>query len=162
MGYFDAGLAELKWPDQQQLNVSMASSEGGYKVPGENRRASSAVDAKRIATRYAQMHAAWGLPGSKVLVNGVGDTSKLGWMVSWRRRQGKVLLPIRLDVLVERSGRITELIARNISDPRLPPVRINESKAVAAAYAHFHKTNEREAQTILLAQQYGLRFSWRP
>ncbi|MGW3375675.1 VanZ family protein, partial [Streptomyces hydrogenans] len=90
---------------------------------------------------------------------------ELGWVVEWRRWRGKILMPMRLNILIEPSGRMTDLIARRIQDPALPPVKITEAEAWKRFESH-HKLKpgqgERE-EPVYLAERNGdeWRVHWR-
>ncbi|MFF5977001.1 VanZ family protein [Streptomyces sp. NPDC012769] len=129
------GYAELTWPDQEKLTVHFTPTSQGegtyaYWIPGASRSVSTAEQAQQIATLYTQRHAAWALPGSQVKVWPVDAGDKnLGWIVERRRWQGKLLMPMRLDILIEPSGRMVDLIARNVADPKTPPSKLSEQQA---------------------------------
>ncbi|MFE1962970.1 VanZ family protein [Streptomyces sp. NPDC059479] len=159
------GAAELKWPGKGEFNVNLIPSrveEGhGYSVDGAPAGANTKEDAELIATKYAERHASWGLDNSEITVEPVDEDKNFGWMVSWRRWNGKVLLPMRLDILIEPSGKLTDLITRNIPDPELPPVKHSEKEAWDSLAAHFSLKGEEfeKIEPVLLAQQRGS--SWR-
>ncbi|WP_405987318.1 VanZ family protein [Streptomyces sp. NBC_00872] len=159
------GVAELKWPGKEEFNVNLIPSrveEGhGYSVDGIPARADKKEDAERMATKYAERHASWGLDNSEITVEPVDQDQDSGWMVSWRRWNGKVLLPMRLDVLIEPSGKLTDLMTRNIPDPELPPVKRSEKEAWNSLEEHFSLKGEKfeRMEPALLAQQRD--GSWR-
>ncbi|MET8974651.1 VanZ family protein [Streptomyces sp. NPDC004539] len=128
------GYAEISWPDREQFTAHFTPSSHGegvhaYEIPGVSRRVGTAQDAKKVAEEYAASYAPWALPGSKVSVRAIDETVGIGWMVEWRRRSGDVLMPMRLNIAIEPSGRMIDLIARHIEDPRLPESRIGEREA---------------------------------
>ncbi|MGW6741324.1 VanZ family protein [Streptomyces sp. NPDC055025] len=159
------GAAELKWPGKDEFNVNLIRSsveEGhGYSIDGIPVKADAKEDAERIATKYAERHASWGLDNSEISVEPVDQDQDFGWMVSWRRWNGKVLLPMRLDVLIEPSGKLTDLMTRNIPDPELPPVKRSEKEAWNSLEEHFSLKGEKSKRMdpVLLAQQRD--GSWR-
>ncbi len=134
----DEGFAELSWPDQEQLMVSLEStSEPGpssFPVKGSTAAPKDADGALAIATRYAKERFPWGLRGSEPTVHPVGDDAAFGWMVNWRSQADGVLMPMRLDIQVNRSGRISQLLTRKVDSPiQLPDRRVPEERAAAAA-----------------------------
>ncbi|MFE0650749.1 VanZ family protein [Streptomyces sp. NPDC059534] len=131
------GSVELSWPDRRKftayLDMSNTGDPSGYFVPGRSGSPSSIQEAAKTARSYAETSAPWGLEGSVPSSVAVGEKAELGWMTSWRRRNADgVLMPMRLDVQVDRSGRVTQLIALNIADPALPVPRITKDQAVSA------------------------------
>lgn len=129
------GYAELTWPDQEKLAVHFIPTSQGegnhaFWIPGASRQVHTAEQAVEVATAYAQRHAPWAVQKSDVRVWPVdADDESLGWVVERRRWHGRILMPMRLDIRIEPSGRMVDLIARNVADPELPPVRIGEQQA---------------------------------
>lgn len=128
------GFTEITWPDREQFTVHFTPTYHGegvyaYKIPEVSRPSRSAQEAKLIATRYASQYAPWALRGSKVSVRALDDRSDIGWIVEWRRWRGKVLMPMRLDIVIEPSGRMTDLMVRRIDDPNLPQERVSDVEA---------------------------------
>ncbi|MFJ3901794.1 VanZ family protein [Streptomyces sp. NPDC090025] len=134
----DEGFVELSWPDRRtvQASLDMADSgrPSGYPVSGTTTPTADAAAARALATRYAEEHAPWGLTGgAKPVTVPVGERAELGWMTSWRRQNAAgVLQPMRLDIQIDRSGTVTQLIMRDIADPRLPRPRVSRTDAVDA------------------------------
>ncbi|MFF9870145.1 VanZ family protein [Streptomyces sp. NPDC013953] len=165
------GYAELTWPDREKFTVHFTPINQGegthaYWIPGASRPVHSADEAKQIATSFAQRYAPWALHDSKVVVRPVDTHAKdLGWVVEWRRWHGKLLMPMRLDILIEPSGRMTDLIARHIEDPKLPQTRIGEDEAWKKLESH-HKIKpgqgKRGEPIYLLERRAGQwRVHWR-
>lgn len=155
-----AGAAELSWPNEEQFTVNLIPSqvESGHAltVPGATGQANTAQQALSIATAYAERHASWALIDSKATVTALDDEENIGWMISWRRWSGPVLMPMRLDIQVEPSGRITDLILREIADPKLPRVRYSEEKAWSTFSDHFEldeKAAKRSEPTLLAVRR---------
>ncbi|MFE0728297.1 VanZ family protein [Streptomyces antibioticus] len=128
------GFVELSWPDREKFTAHFTPSHYGegvhaYKVPGISRSVTTADGAQEIATAYASDYAPWAASDSKVTVRRIDDKADVGWMVEWRRWKNDVLMPMRLNIAVEPSGRIIDLIARNVADPELPEQRITEAEA---------------------------------
>lgn len=137
--YFGNGMAELSWPDQWDFTVQVMSAtdepSGAFSVPGA---AAGTAAAKRpvgdkeavlIARAYADRFAPWGTRNAKVEVARPDDGGPPGWVVSWRRYEGEVVLPHRFDVRIDEEGRVSELTERKVADPQLPPVRVTEGEA---------------------------------
>lgn len=131
----EKGSAELSWPDREQLSVELEHSstpgDASFPVPGVSERPRNGREALLIAERFARQTFPWGATNSKVEIYPVGEQAELGWIASWRRRVNGVLMPMRLDVQVNRAGRISQLLARHVDDPdRLPRVSLKEPDAV--------------------------------
>ncbi|OKJ52378.1 hypothetical protein AMK27_31770 [Streptomyces sp. CB02009] len=157
------GFAEMTWPDREKLTVHFTPTSQGegtyaYKIPGAGQHVGTAEQAQQVATHFAQRYAPWALRDSKVRVWSA-DTSvqSSGWVVEWRRWQGKILMPMRLDILIEPSGRMTDLIARKVNDPKLPPIAVNEATAWKRFnYQHKLKPGQgKREEPVLLAERRG-------
>ncbi|WP_407548677.1 VanZ family protein [Streptomyces sp. Pv4-95] len=158
----DEGSAELTWPDASQLNVSLESSSqttpSSFAIPGVTKRPAGKEDALPIARRYAQQHFPRELRGAEPRVYPVGDRAELGWIVSWRRRNGGgVLMPMRLDVQINTAGRVSQLLVRNDKDPHdLPALNVDKATAQRTALQALHQPKGhkvRVADSELLAVQ---------
>lgn len=154
------GFAEMTWPDCEQFTAHFTPTYHGegtyaYTIPDVSRPARTAQEAERIATDYAAQYAPWALQRSKVTVRSLDDKDDIGWIVEWRRWQGKVLMPMRLDVVIEPSGRMTDLMVRQIDDPELPRASIGEAEAWKAFEAHFdlEPHGGQRAEPIYLAER---------
>ncbi|MCX5226815.1 VanZ family protein [Streptomyces sp. NBC_00233] len=165
------GFAEMTWPDREKITVHFTPTSQGegtyaYQIPGANHQVGKAEQAQQVATHFAQRYAPWALRDSKVRVWPVdANVQSLGWVVEWRRWQGKVLMPMRLDIVIEPSGRMTDLIARNVDDPRVPPVAVNEGMAWKK-FESQHKIKPgqgKREEPVLLAERQGgeWRVHWR-
>nr|WP_272921130.1 VanZ family protein [Streptomyces sp. SID2119] len=129
--YFGNGMAELSWPDQWDFTVQIMSStdepSGVFSVPGAAAGTAAAKrpvgdkEAALIARAYADRFAPWGTRNAKVEVARPDDGGPPGWVVSWRRYEGEVVLPPRFDVRIDEEGRVSELTERKVADPQLPP-----------------------------------------
>ncbi|MEV4877223.1 VanZ family protein [Streptomyces cyaneofuscatus] len=145
--YFGNGMAELSWPDQWDFTVQVMSAtdepSGAFSVPGAAAGAAAAKrpvgdkDAVLIARAYADQFAPWGTRNAKVQVARTDDGLP-GWLVSWRRYEGDVVLPHRFDVRIDEEGRVSELTERKVADPELPPVRVTEAEAWKTFEKSFH------------------------
>ncbi|MBD0710592.1 MULTISPECIES: VanZ family protein [unclassified Streptomyces] len=137
------GYAELTWPDRQKLTVHFTPTSQGegvhaYWIPGISRPVRTAQEAQSVATLFARRHTPWALRDAQIKVWPVDASVKdLGWVVEWRRRQGELLMPMRLDILIEPSGRLTDLIARDVEDPKLPRIGIGREAAWKKFEAHY-------------------------
>ncbi|MFF1351551.1 VanZ family protein [Streptomyces sp. NPDC058322] len=156
------GFAELSWPDKEQLTVSLENSSkpgpGSFPVTGAGAAPKTADEALHIATKYAKERFPWGLKDSYVKSFPVGDDAEFGWMVSWRSRIDGVLMPMRLDVQINRAGRVSALLTRHTEDAvGLPPRRVSEKQAAAAA-SKFAGGAKTEAGNLLAIRREG---EWR-
>ncbi|MFR9673564.1 VanZ family protein [Streptomyces sp. TR02-1] len=153
------GAAELTWPDRERFRVDLVPSYLGTKqsfaIPGATGPVDSADGAAARATAYAKKFAPWALQDSRRTATAQGEGEGLNWMVSWRREKDGILMPMRLDVVIEPSGRLTNLLARHIDDPALPPLNTSQADAWAAMEQHFHRTasDSRKSEPVLLAQR---------
>ncbi|MFD0141450.1 MULTISPECIES: VanZ family protein [unclassified Streptomyces] len=164
------GYAELTWPDREKLTVHFTPSSQGegthaFWIPEASRPVHTAQDAEDVATRFTKRHAPWALRDSKVKVWPIDASTNLGWVIERRRWQGEILMPMRLDILIEPSGRMTDLIARHVEDPQLPPVSIGKDAAWKKFEDH-HKLKpgqgEREEPVHLVERhQNQWRVHWR-
>ncbi|WP_367825468.1 hypothetical protein [Streptomyces sp. LMG1-1-1.1] len=89
----------------------------------------------------------------------------LGWLVEWRRWHGDLLMPMRLSILIEPSGRMTDLIARHVDDPKVPRGVVTKDMAWKS-FESRHKLKPDEAQrevpVYLVERQDGeWRIHWR-
>jgi hypothetical protein len=155
------GFAELSWPDREQFTAHFTPSSNGegvhaYHIPGISHPITTAEQAKEIAVAYARHYAPWAAPHAKITVRPIDDKIDVGWIVEWRRWKDNVLMPMRLDIAVEPSGRVIDLIARKVGDPDLPPARISEAQAWAVFEQHLklNKTGQAQRQRpVYLAQR---------
>ncbi|MFD3336667.1 VanZ family protein [Streptomyces sp. NPDC058700] len=154
------GFAELSWPDRERFTAHFSPASNGdgnqaYRIPGISHPITTADQAKQIASAYADRYAPWAKPDAKITVRAIDDEIKVGWMVEWRRWKNDVLMPMRLSIAIEPSGGLSDLIARNIADPYLPPANINEAKAWEVFDQH-HKLKPGQGtrqQPVYLAQR---------
>ncbi|MFB9437150.1 VanZ family protein [Streptomyces showdoensis] len=113
--FVGGGSAELRWPGrdtfQAYLDMSSTGEPSGYPLPGVNVSPSGGQQAQEVARTYAARHAAWGLRGARPRTTKVDEKAELGWTTSRRRHDANgVLLPMRLDVQVDRAGRVTGVV----------------------------------------------------
>lgn len=90
-------------------------------LPGvENRQPKSDDDAIQQAESFVRGRFPWALAGSQPMVDptapGTGQKT-----VGWRKRVEGVLMPMRMDVVVEPDGRISAFTGRNEPGPATPP-----------------------------------------
>ncbi|MGY5058290.1 VanZ family protein [Streptomyces sp. 900105755] len=132
-----SGFLQMSWPDRADITASLDMSdtgaESGFPVHGVTTKPATAQQAREIATIYARQHYPWGVPHSRVQVSAVGDNATLGWLVGYRRYVNGVLMPMRLDVQVDRAGRISQLSAHEASDVAIAKTSVTKKEAEAAA-----------------------------
>lgn len=132
------GSAELRWPGrdtfQAYLDMTSTGEPSGYPLPGAKASPVDEQQAQEIAGAYAARHASWGLRDARPRTTKVDANAELGWMTSWRRHDANgVLMPMRLDIQVDRGGLVTQIVMTNIPDPPLPsPPRVRKEGAIAA------------------------------
>ncbi|MDQ0986172.1 putative small secreted protein [Streptomyces sp. V2I9] len=93
-------------------------------LPGvENQRLKSDDDAIQQAESFVRGRFPWALAGSQPMVDptapGTGQKT-----VGWRKRVEGVLMPMRMDVVVEPDGRISAFTGRNEPGPATPPAHV--------------------------------------
>ncbi|MFD8739984.1 VanZ family protein [Streptomyces sp. NPDC059618] len=112
---------QISWPDatraEYDLEIAAQGENHGYRVPGALHPASTPEQAIAVATVYARAHTPWALSGVHPTVTPVPH---IGWMISWRRHVHNVLMPMRLDIEIDREGRIEQLISRHLPDVSVP------------------------------------------
>ncbi|NBM17665.1 VanZ family protein [Streptomyces sp. GC420] len=168
MASFKEGFAELSWPDRRKFTASLDMSDtgqpSGFPVSGNSTVPANANDAEKIASLYARSHAAWGIKEAQTTASAVGSEAELGWMISWRRRDANgVLMPMRLDIQVDRTGRVSQLIMLDIPDPSVTSPSIAKADAVKEVLKQVKLGApglENKAGAELLAQQVS--GQWRP
>lgn len=139
------GFAELTWPDREKITVHFTPTGRGegthaYWVPDASRPLTTAAEAQQVATLFAQRYAPWALRDSKVTASPVDASEKnLGWLVEWRRWHGNLLMPMRLSILLEPSGRMTDLIARHVDDPKVPRGLVTEHYTAGLHHSPQHR-----------------------
>ncbi|MEV7278383.1 VanZ family protein [Streptomyces sp. NPDC093111] len=131
------GSAELRWPGrdtfQAYLDMTSTGRPSGYPLPGATASPVDERQAQEVARAYAARHAAWGVRDARPRTTKVDEAAELGWMTSWRRYDANgVLMPMRLDVQVDRGGLVTQIVMTNIPDPRLSSPRVRKKDAVEA------------------------------
>ncbi|MFC9792811.1 VanZ family protein [Streptomyces sp. NPDC127584] len=165
------GTAEMTWPDREKFTVHFTPTRLGegtyaYRIPGTSRPVRTSGQAQQVATRFAENYAPWALRDSEVGVRQAGSTVEdSGWIVEWRRQRNDILMPMRFGLLIEPSGRIGALIARDVDDPKLPPVTVTEATAWNGFETdHQVRSEKGEHRTaVLLAerQESAWRVYWR-
>ncbi|GAA2417719.1 hypothetical protein GCM10010420_55080 [Streptomyces glaucosporus] len=168
----DQGFAYLSWPDADQFSASLASSSqdesSGFPVPGTDAAPQDESDALAIAQRYAKNHYAWALKDSEADITPVGVDGDLGWLVSWRRVHDGILMPMRLDVQVGTSGRVTQLFVRHVDDPTSFPERNIDKEEAKAFLRDYVKKSSSELSSssmhvhdlIAVKRENGWRIEW--
>ncbi|GAA2807343.1 hypothetical protein GCM10010441_35170 [Kitasatospora paracochleata] len=161
--FLSAGMLDVSWPDRTSITADLVASdsgpESGYPVQGVAGPAASDRDAVDIATAYARQRFPSDLPGSQVTVEPVGDNASLGWLVSRRRYRDNVLMPMRLDVQVDRAGRISQLSAVDVADPaELPTVTVSKDIAGRTALNLVPSCQKVEVGDLLAVRHEG---AWR-
>ncbi|MEV7239526.1 VanZ family protein [Streptomyces sp. NPDC051020] len=115
----------------------ITGSTASPSLPGVSQsRVRTDEDAIRQATDFVRNRFPWALKKSKVNVNptvaGTGQRT-----VAWRQRVEGVLMPMRMDVVVEPTGRISAFTGRNEPGPATPPghkISVAKAREIAAGY----------------------------
>ncbi|MFJ7492643.1 VanZ family protein [Streptomyces sp. NPDC097727] len=110
------GFVNFTTPEDFVTGSTLAES-----LPGvTNRPVETDDEATRQATSFVQSRFPWALKASKPMVDptvaGTGQKT-----VGWRQRVEGVLMPMRMDVVVEPNGRISAFTGRNEPGPSVPP-----------------------------------------
>ncbi|MEW1753018.1 VanZ family protein [Streptomyces angustmyceticus] len=137
MASLPVGFVQVNWPKGNEITASLDMSDSGkssgFPVPGSPAHIKKSTEAKKVATTYAEKHFPWALAGSTAEVSPVGDDAALGWMVSWRKRLHGVLMPMRLDVQIDRAGHVSQLSTRKSPDVDVPAIRVSKDNAIQRA-----------------------------
>ncbi|MEV0415490.1 VanZ family protein [Streptomyces sp. NPDC050448] len=147
----DVGFTEVAWPSLKPVR--------GTRSLETHRTAADAelpADAQvHSAQTYVKAHFAWA-DGATVTSSPLGDTGRR--LVSWRRTDRGVLMPMRLDVVVDGSGLVASFVALDEPNPSLPPVQVDDvqARAIAAEAA----PGQHLGTPVLLAMSIADR--WRP
>ncbi|MFJ2058361.1 VanZ family protein [Streptomyces sp. NPDC087908] len=167
------GTAEMTWPDREKFTVHFSPTNPGegegtyaYRIPGTSRPVRTSGQAQQVATRFAESYAPWALRDSEAGVRQARSTVEdSGWIVEWRRQRNDTLMPMRFGLLIEPSGRIGALLARDVDDPKLPPVAVTENTAWNAFATHHQvrpaKGERRTAVLLAERQKSAWRVYWR-
>ncbi|MEU2558957.1 VanZ family protein [Streptomyces longispororuber] len=159
------GEATLSWPKKDHFNVSLeTSSEPGpnsYPVDGASHTALDSAKAYDLARRYAGEHYPWALRGSTHRTYPVGEKAEFGWLTSWRFVKDGVVMPAKLDVEINRAGRVSQLnVESGPADVDLPPVKVTQQQAVARVRAAQTTLDGIRVKARRLAA-YEVRGQWR-
>ncbi|MFJ3880756.1 VanZ family protein [Streptomyces sp. NPDC090077] len=123
-----SGFTSFAWPSLTPLRGTRSVEADG---PATGAAVAADEQVER-AQRYMRAHFPWaGRAGTTSWP--VGDTGRR--LVSWRHRVDGVLMPMRLDVVVDRAGAVASFAAVDEPDPTLPPALVDEARARAAAQA---------------------------
>ncbi|MFC9304992.1 VanZ family protein, partial [Streptomyces albidoflavus] len=151
---FKNGTAQLSWPDQNDFSALLEAES----APGENSFASEPSltppkresDAEAIAVRYTEARYPHHLKNSFIRTFPVGEDAEFGWITSWRVIDDGVLLPHRLDVQVNRAGRISQLVVREFTEEySLAGDRISETSAMKRVEEQVGITPEEASEHLL-------------
>ncbi|TDU74493.1 hypothetical protein [Streptomyces sp. KS 21] len=145
------GFTAFAWPSLEPLrgmrNVEADPPAAGAALP--------AADQVRQAESWMRARFPWAARAAASSWP-VGDTGRR--VVSWRHVVDAVLMPMRLDIVVDRAGGIVSFSAVDEPDPPLPPVAVDEARARAVAAAA--RPGPSVGTPVLLAVPSG--GGWRP
>ncbi|WP_410540000.1 VanZ family protein [Streptomyces sp. KL2] len=148
----DDGLLQILWPGQEQIS----GSTNAPTLPGvPDRKVDSDQDAVRQATAFVRTRFPWALKDSETTVypTVAGSPART---VSWRRRVDGVLMPMRMDVVVESTGRISAFTARDQKPPAdLPAHKLTEEQARRAAAEHIRISKVIGSELLLSKTSQG-------
>ncbi|MFE9118200.1 VanZ family protein [Streptomyces sp. NPDC007172] len=146
----DRGTISGWWPDRT-LEKAWASDR--HHDTGKL----SAAQAGAVARAFARTHFPESLAGSDEAIRTLDDGPDAAYLVTYRRRRQGVLMPMRLDFTITRSGRMIGFTSEAVKDPVLPRATVAET----AARRQAAKTAGAEPTSAqLLARQVG--GQWRP
>ncbi|MEV8451643.1 VanZ family protein [Streptomyces sp. NPDC052095] len=143
--------ASLSWPDRANFSVELeafrAPNPDSFPVDGASGDPENADAAYAIAHRYAISHYGWALKGTDHESTPVGDGAESGWLVSWRNIEDGVVMPRRLDVQIDRAGRVSRLnVQRGPLSVALPPRRVDRARAESIVTGTFPKGSRAEVE----------------
>ncbi|MFJ7269313.1 hypothetical protein ACIQV3_22175 [Streptomyces sp. NPDC099050] len=118
----DSASLQFSWPDRRELRMS--SSLPVESVPEAQRMGKEPATAAAVA--YMRQHFPWARDAA-VKAEPSGDMGD--WHISWKKTAAGVLMPLRLDLVVDARGRIASFSSRDIPDPRLAPVLVDAAAA---------------------------------
>ncbi|MEU6125984.1 VanZ family protein [Streptomyces sp. NPDC047123] len=127
--------AEMAWPSKLSFTASLEYSDTptdrSFPIDGKEHPRLTGAQAKKLATQYARAHYPWVRDATSVTATPVAD-GRLGWLVSWRTVEDRILMPAMLDVQINTVGRISQLhVTRGPSHfDHLPPPKIDRSRAI--------------------------------
>ncbi|MFJ3922246.1 hypothetical protein [Streptomyces sp. NPDC090022] len=147
----DQGYTEFSWPGLKPLRgIRDAEASQEKNTPTSPTGPVGPDDQQRRAEEFMWANFPWA-DRARVTSWALGDSGRR--VFSWRRTVESVLMPMRLDVVLDRSGAVASFAAVDEPDPRLPPVEVGEERAVAAAAAA--RPGVRPGRPTLLAVQIG-------
>ncbi|MFI1742577.1 VanZ family protein [Streptomyces sioyaensis] len=156
MASLPVGFVQINWPEGNEITASLDMSDSGkpsgFPVPGAPAHVENSMQAKRAATTYVEAHFPWAIRDSKIEISPVGDKAALGWLISWRRYHDAVLMPMRLDVQIDRRGHVSQLTTRKLSDVAIPPTHISKRKALQLAKGSVPGSQKVEVGELLAVQ----------
>ncbi|MGW3087270.1 VanZ family protein [Streptomyces sp. NPDC001108] len=143
--------ASLSWPDRANFSVELeafrAPNPDSFPVDGASGNPEKADAAYAIAHRYAIAHYGWILKGIDHESTPVGDGAESGWLISWRNIEDGVVMPRRLDVQIDRAGRVSRLnVQRGPLSVALPPRRVDRAQAESIVTDTFLKDSKAEVE----------------
>ncbi|WP_328837042.1 VanZ family protein [Streptomyces europaeiscabiei] len=146
------GSGTLAWPHKDHLNVLLEESS----IPGpssfpvaDSQAPQDGDDAYRIADSYMRDHFPWASKATIHRSYPVGEKAEFGWMVSWRFRDGDVLMPRMLDVEINRAGRVSQVdITRGPTSIDTPPIAVGKKGAEKRALKFLQKKASRNENFI--------------
>ncbi|MFE3558921.1 hypothetical protein ACFXKW_29290 [Streptomyces sp. NPDC059193] len=146
------GYTEFSWPGLKPLSGTRSVEED----QDEGARAGGGpAEQQRGSEEFMRAHFPWA-DGAQVTSWALGDTGRR--VFSWRRTVDSVLMPMRLDIVVDRSGAAVSFAAVDEPDPQLAPVEVGEEQAAAVAAAA--RPGVPLGRPVLLAVPVG--GGWRP
>ncbi|MFI1761786.1 VanZ family protein [Streptomyces sp. NPDC020800] len=150
----DKGSLLIDWPSREvQSGMIDPAPERGAHAQDHV----SDEEAAKVAKRFVDDHFPWALP-AKQSISRVGphDEARL---VSWRRYENNVMMPMRMGVVIRPGGHVASFAALRVKDPALPKVRISQGQAVNAASVALD--GHPVASSVLLAAR-DEQGRWRP
>ncbi|MGP3690208.1 hypothetical protein ACTVZO_36860 [Streptomyces sp. IBSNAI002] len=150
------GYTEFSWPDLKPLSGTRSMEVNDGDGDDEDAHAGGGpAEQQRGGEEFMRAHFPWA-DGARVTSWALGDTGRR--VISWRRAVDSVLMPMRLDIVVDRSGTAVSFVAVDEPDPRLAPVEVGEEQATAVAAAA--RPGVPPGRPVLLAVPVG--GGWRP
>ncbi|MCZ2524638.1 VanZ family protein [Streptomyces sp. NPDC059506] len=125
---------QLSWPDQERISWWASTPAALPGVP--ERKVTTDQDAVRQATAFVRTHFPRILKDGRTTVHPTADDAR-SRTVAWRQRIDGVLMPLRMDVIVEPDGKISTFLVRDQKPPAgIPAVKLDKEEAVQVAEEH--------------------------
>ncbi|WP_406300799.1 VanZ family protein (plasmid) [Embleya sp. NBC_00888] len=143
---------EIQWPSGELSQLS--DNRPVTQVPAAERLPAPRIEANAIA--FMREHFPWATDARRRMdPSGEWGDQHVGWTSV----VDGVLMPKRLDIVLDARGNVATISARNIPDPVLPPVRVRDETAARRAMQQARPDLTAQAGILLAVEHRG---RWRP